>query len=378
MNISYVTTYNARDINNWSGTGTYIAKSLEKQGNEIEYIGNLKSNRKLSGRLKGLYNSKFLKKGYLYDRTFYIADQYAKQVEKVLNVSTDLIFSPGTIPIAFIKSNKPKVFYTDATFAGMLNFYELFTNLSDDTIRDGNVLEQTALETSKLCIYSSDWAAETAIKNYHVDPKKIKVVPFGANIEEHRSLSVVKDSIDSRNTQKCKLLFLGVDWVRKNGDLAMEVTAKLNESGLETELHVVGLDNLPLKHCPPFIHNHGFISKSDEKGKNKISDIISNSHFLILPSIADCTPIVFPEANSFGVPCLTTNVGGIPTIIKNNVNGHMFPINNFTDECYIYILKLFNNYSEYRELSLSSFNEYENRLNWNVAGKSIMKLIKDL
>ena len=41
MNISYVTTYDAQSLtgsNNWSGTGYYIAKALESQSIDLNYI----------------------------------------------------------------------------------------------------------------------------------------------------------------------------------------------------------------------------------------------------------------------------------------------------------------------------------------------------
>ena len=42
MKIAYVTTYNAADIKNWSGTGYYMAKSLREQSILLEYVGPLK------------------------------------------------------------------------------------------------------------------------------------------------------------------------------------------------------------------------------------------------------------------------------------------------------------------------------------------------
>ena len=41
LKIAYITTYDATDVNNWSGLGYYIAKTLEKHVGDIEYVGNL-------------------------------------------------------------------------------------------------------------------------------------------------------------------------------------------------------------------------------------------------------------------------------------------------------------------------------------------------
>ena len=64
----------------------------------------------------------------------------------------------------------------------MLNFYPEFSNLCNETIRNGNGMEQAALSNCELAIYSSEWAAASAINNYQVDREKIKVVPYGANL----------------------------------------------------------------------------------------------------------------------------------------------------------------------------------------------------
>jgi glycosyltransferase involved in cell wall biosynthesis len=378
MKISYVTTYDALNIHNWSGTGYHIAKALENQNADIEYIGNLKIMNNSILKLKKIFYNKIFRKDFDIFREPFIAKRFAEQIQSRLNQNTDIIFSPGSIPIALLESRKSKVFYTDATFAGMIGYYSEFSNLSSETIKHGNYLEQIALETSKLIIYSSDWAARTAIDNYKVDPNKIKVVPFGANIECDRNFQDIKNIILSRSTDVCNLLFMGVDWIRKGGDMALQITEELNKSNLKTKLHIVGLDTIPIEHLPEYAINYGFINKSTQEGKAKINELFLKSHFLILPTNAEAYGLVFCEANSFGLPNISTNVGGIPTIIKDNINGKTFSLESDVSEWTNYILNTFRDKKKYTDLCLSSFGEFQNRLNWNVAGKTIMNLLKEL
>lgn len=329
-----------------------------------------------------LYNYLFQKIGtkkYLRDREPFVLKNYAHQVySKLSKLDSDIVFSPGTIPIAYLECKQPIVFWTDCTFGGLLNFYPEFTNLSEQTIGNGNAMEKSALDRCKLAIYSSDWAAQTAINNYQLDPAKVRIVPFGANIECDRNYKDIKIIVDSRPSNKCKVLFLGVDWYRKGGNIAFEVVKELNKLGLDTELTVIGCLpdlNEPL---PSFVKSVGFISKSTQEGQNKINKFLAESHFLILPTIADCNPIVFCEANSFGVPCLTTNVGGITTLIKDDLNGKTFAKGSKIAEYCTYVYNLFSNYSRYKELALSSFNEYESRLNWSVSGQTVKKFLIEL
>lgn len=375
MNIAYVTAYDALDIRNWSGLAHMIARSLQTNGNQLDYIGNLSAHASRSMRIKKrLY--KLLNAGiYDLERHPVVARQYAQQIQALLSPAADVIFSPGTIPISLLEAKAPKAFCTDATFAGMVGFYPEFSHLSQASITHGNYLERMALESSQLAIYSSEWAAKSAIDNYHVSPDKVKVVSFGANVEGNRNLGEIKSLVANRSKQECHLLFMGVDWYRKGGDTALAVAAELNLMGLKTTLHVAGLQHLPLKHVPDFVVNHGFISKTTLSGRNKIDRLFFQSHFLLLPTIADCTPVVFSEANAFGVPCISTNVGGIATVIKDDVNGKAFSLGASPSSYATYIHSMFSNGQSYKALALSSFNEYESRLNWNVAGKIISKLL---
>ncbi len=383
MKVAYVTSYDAKDIRKWSGVGYYIARSLENQSISLEYIGSLREKYGLLLKAKQYLYNNVLKnlptKKYFRDRDTLIVKNYAHQVSsKLSKINSEIVFSPGTIPIAYLECNQPIAFWTDCPFSGLIDFYPEFTNLCKETIRDGHALESSALNRCKLAIYSSEWAAQTAINNYQADPAKVKVVPFGANIECDRNFEDIKTIVGSRPSNKCKLLFLGVNWYRKGGDIAFEVVKELNKIGLETELTVVGCLPTVNEPIPNFVKSIGFISKATNEGQEKINKLLAESHFIILPSMADCNPIVFCEANSFGVPCLSTDVGGIPTVIKDDVNGKTFPKGTSIAEYCAYVYKLFSDYSQYRKLALSSFNEYQSRLNWSVSGQSVKKLLMEL
>lgn len=379
MKLAYVTTHDASDIRKWSGSVYYMPRSLQKQGILVDYIDSLKEKNELIFKGKQLLYSSLFKKNYSRHREPFVLKNYAQQVAKKLaKLNPDLVFSEGTAPIAYLECEQPVVFWTDATFAGMIGFYPGFSNVCQETIEDGNKMEKLALEKCKLAIYSSEWAAKTAIENYQVAQSKVKVVPFGANIECDRSLDDIKAIVDSRPSSQCNLLFLGVDWFRKGGDIALEVATELNRQGLNTKLTVVGCQPITNKPLPPFVKSLGFISKHTNEGREKIDKIISESHFLVLPSQAECYGIVFCEANSFGVPCIATDVGGITTVIKENLNGKTFSKDVRIANYCTYISNLFSDYSQYKSLALSSFNEYQSRLNWSVAGQAVKKLLIEL
>ena len=384
MKLSYVTTFDARDFNvtnNWAGTGYYIPESLKNQSLSIHYIGSLNERlaSKVFCKLKRHYHELFSEGTYFKALDPLILQHYAHQVSQELSkVETDIVFSATITPIAYLECQQPIVFWADATFENMLNFYPQYTELCKESIRHGHLMERLALQKCKLAIYSSDWAAQTAINYYQTDPSKVKVVPFGANIENHMTFDEIKNIVESRPSNKCKLLFIGYDWLRKSGNIAVELTKILNNAGLDTELTVIGCTPQLEESVSQYVKTLGIISKSTAEGKAMINQLLLESHFLIMPSKAECYGIVFCEANSFGLPCLATKVGGIPTIIKDDLNGKLFDKNSDPIEYSEYILNLFENYTKYKNLALSTFHEYESRLNWGIAGQKVKELLMSL
>ena len=233
MKVAFVTTHNSADKHAWSGIVFHMLAALRAAGLEVDAIDRLEDPLSIFWKAKSRLNNLMFRKHCHYDREPRTLRRYARAVESRLDaLKPDVIFSPGTIPIAYLKTKIPIVFWTDATFDGMVDFYPEFTNLCDRTLRDGHRMEQAALSSCRLAIYASEWAAKTAIENYEVDDKKIKVVPFGANTDCAPSTSELKELLAIRSAGIFKLLFVGVDWERKGGDNAFTVASMLNERGL--------------------------------------------------------------------------------------------------------------------------------------------------
>jgi glycosyltransferase involved in cell wall biosynthesis len=309
------------------------------------------------------------------------AQQTSRQLAKLDGIEVVCSgINPGMHSISYLECKQPIVLWTDATYAAAIDFYpHYFRNrISAESIAELLANEESALRRCRLAIFWSDWAARGAIEHYNLDPSRVKVVPVGANVQSGRNLAEIREMIESRPQDRCKLLFLGVDWFRKGGDIAVQVACELNKAGLPTELSIVGCEPISSEPLPSFVHPLGYISNTAEDGEERLEKLFSESHFLILPTRADTFGFVFCEASSYGVPSLATNVGGIPTAIRNNANGRTFDKDSEAKVYCEYITELFSNYSSYKQLSLSSFYEYESRLNWDVAGKAVKDLLLEV
>ncbi len=355
-----------------------MAKQLEAQGIEFDYIHRLKKRAaplfKIKQRLQKVFTGHRDSFSYYPPSLQYYAQQVAEQLA---HTNAQAVIAPLLAPIAYLDCAQPIIFWTDALPTSLLHFYPGSRRLTDASIQQMHAITEETLHRTRLAIFSSDWAARYALERYGVQPEKIKVVPFGANIDRQHSLADIKQIIKNRDKRVIKLLFLGKDWFRKGGDIVLNVAKALASTGQAVELAIVGCKP-PLDDLPAFVKCYGFISKQTAEGRAQIEKLLRDSHFLFMPSRAEAYGIVFCEANAFGLPCLTSFVGGIATVIKNNINGMTFSLESSVTTYCDYITHLMQHPTDYENLALSSFHEYETRLNWGVATGTVKKLIEDI
>ena len=56
----------------------------------------------------------------------------------------------------------------------------------------------------------------------------------------------------------------------------------------------------------------------------EIANILSSSSLFVLPSLIDNSPNSLAEAMAVGMPCIASDVGGIPSMIEDGINGLLF------------------------------------------------------
>jgi glycosyltransferase involved in cell wall biosynthesis len=356
-----------------------MAHALADQGIEINYIGSLKRKLPPLFKLKQTW-SKFAADQRESPRFNLVAAKYYSEqaARRLAQLSVDAVVSPLINPISHLDCKQPIVLWTDALYAALLGFYPPFAHHSADTIRQGNKMTAECLARCKLALFSSDWAANSALELYGTDREKVRVVPFGANIDSHPTLDEIRTIIKNRASNKIRLLFLAKSWERKGGDVVLSVAKALHEAGHPVELTIVGYYPPDLTPVPSYVRCLGFVSKHTPEGKNRIRELLAETHFLFVPSRAEAYGIVFCEANAFGVPCLTTYVGGIGTIVKDNINGMTFALDASVKVYCDYIVNMMHDRARYDALALSAYNEYETRLNWKVSAARVKQMIADV
>ena len=371
MKVAYVTTYDSADVTAWSGLGYHISRCLDLAGLTIERIGPLE--RRVSAlAFVRQFTSKLQKQSYPLDRDPDVARAFSIQVARRLDsVPCDLVFSPGTIPVAYLDTGHPLALWTGATFGAMVGFYPDYGSLSKRAVRAGMDLDTRALERASVAFYTSEWAARSAIELHGADVAKVEVVPYGANMPIAYTGEEIAGVVAKRSPEECRLLFVGVDWRRKRGDRVVEIARLLNERGLPTQVDAVGSAPDHPSALPSWVRLHGFVDKSTEEGVARLRELFERAHFLVHPAEAEAFGVVFCEAAGHGVVALASRVGGIPSAVREGVSGVLFDVDAPAEDYAELIWALAADRSRYDELALGAFDEYRRNLNWEVQAERI-------
>lgn len=367
MKIAYITMFSPHDKYFWSGTNYYVKNALEAQNSEVHCIYGY---RKVTlGMMLRKFQARLTGKNYQAVRSFDAARGWAGFISSNLEEGTDAVLSLSTIPIAFLETDIPVFVYIDGCYEYMLG--QGFSKLLNKTAT-AHEIERLAFERCAKIFTSSVASADAILQHYGSAVRdKVVVVPLGANIDELPSRESVMENIRGKDMSVCRILFVGVDWNRKGAGFVVETVRMLHDKGFPVELHLVGLRNVPVE-LPPYVVNHGFVSKMDDGGMEKIAGFYKKSHFLFVPSIGEAYGLVFCEASAYGLPSISHGIGGISTIVKDGENGKLFPMGTSPGVFAKYIEDAFSDEASYKVLSAKAYARFEKLLNWRVAGARLV------
>ena len=378
MKIAYITTFDLQNSDSWPrrhlglyGAGAKIVQTLQAAGSEVSPLGKLKRKRSPITRLKRQFYRNFQQKDFYSWADPIVSRHYAKQIQRDLAGSdADILLCPeNAVPIASVECDRPMVLWTDTTLGSLIDFYPYLSNLCAETRCNLLRMEQRVLDRCSLLIVNSQWACEQAQKIYGMPVEKIRVIPRGSNQKKSLSDEAFEAALAKREERTCQLLFVGVDWQRKGGDMAFGIAEVLNARGVETTLHVVGCE--PPYEVPNFVKVHGFIDKSTVEGQAKLSELFQVAHFLLYPTKADAMGVVLSEAASFGVPSLASDIGGISSVVIPNVTGQTFAPESKPEAYCDFIAERMVG-DRYSTLARSTFDHYKNFVSWPAVGKRAM------
>lgn len=316
-----------------------------------------------------------------YSRSKGLLKKYANIIQEKIKrcgENYDAIFSIGTLPVTYLKTEIPIYIYTDGTVNLLKNYYDDFSNFSNKTINKLNYFEINSLNKATKIFSASEWLKESIVNDYNIDSDKVKVVKIGANFESNLNYSQINKLISRRSEKEIiRLLFVGVDWKRKGGEKVVDIANKLIERGIKVHVDFVGIKKRIINGAKFEYKFFGFLDKSNDEDSKKLFKLYEEASYFILPTKAECVGSVFCEAASFGLPSISNNTGGISSLVKNNITGKLFYENETTEIIADFIKENFNKKVKYKEMSVNAYKSFYEELNWNSITENIKKEIKD-
>lgn len=356
MKIFFLSTVSPSDRRSWSGITSQLFR-LMAEDNDVVWSGLpvFTFRERVSIRLlqswRMILGLKFTDQNIIYARSL---SNWAKRRLQISGADLVVVASGEPETFAFLQTSLPIVYVADATFALKRNYYPWYTGLSKTFDQQAERIEAMAIAKSAHIVYSSSWAAASAINHYGASPDKISICPFGPNI------NAVGEYHHAEKEPALQLLFIGLDWERKGGQDVIDVYRRLKRK-FPCTLHMIGAD--------PSLNEQGikvypYADKNEPEEEIRYNEILALSDIMLMPSRADCTPVVISEAAAFGVPVVCYDTGGLSTVVKNGITGYCLPMEGGSASLADCIEKLWSDKGAFSKMRLAARNEYDTRLNW--------------
>lgn len=374
--IAFVTIGDGSNVRFWSGTPFHMSRSLANEGNDIVHVGPLSAPvlpfYKAYSKLLRTFRRRSLSP---FQAASVVAQYSADAARKIRALAPDVVFAPAGSTFAWnVPAGVPLVYASDATFRLIEDYHPNYRNLSRTARETSERLERDTIARADLILYPSQWAAESAVRDYGADPARVHVIPWGANLEEIPSRGSV---LKPRKTGPCRLLFIGANWEEKGADVAIETLVELRAGGIEAELVICGC-------TPPEPASQAgltiipYLDKTDYEQRQRLNQLYRDTDFFLLPTRADCYGIVFCEAAAHGVVSIAPATGGVPGAVREGETGILVPPNATKADYAAAISEIFANPQRLERMRQSSRDAFETRLNWQVWGRRVSKLIQSL
>jgi glycosyltransferase involved in cell wall biosynthesis len=363
------TTEDPTEPQSWSGIPWHLVEALKRvDGVDVTIVGPMTRPRRMPEAIRKAW---FIlrRKRYIWWREPRILRLWtAEMAERLRGVEADAVMTFGTVAPYCLPRDRRYVIFTDSTFRSNLDYYPTMTGVAERSVRLSEIVERDSFARAGHVVITSEWAAQSVIDDYGVDPARVSVAPIAANtvcdLDADRLEVIAKQRLDG----PMKLLWIGVEWDRKGGDIAVATAAELHKRGVPVELHLVG--RVPDLEPAPYLHVHGFLNFTTDR--ERAYELFLSSYALLLPTRAEDAGIVFAEAASFAMPSVAPATGGVPTMVRDGINGRLLPEGAGALAYADALCDLWADPDRYLELARSSRERFERELTWDAVVRAIV------
>ena len=262
-----------------------------------------------------------------------------------------------------------------------LNIPFIFTSHSLGIFLDGYNKERVDCEkivmtSTNLVTASSVFETMLIADTYKIDENKIKKITPGVD----REIFIPDLSVEKEN------IILSIGRIQEQKGQLQTIEFLNNFKKIQNDFKCYFVGGPSGKHGNEYLHELKQTIKDFNLDKHveflgdlpqtEIIELFKKAKLLIHTSKFETFGLVAIEANTMGVPVLTTNNGSLMEIIENNKNGYLSEnlidsnVNNFVNN-------LFNNVTKYEEIHLSCI-EKSKKYDWMKTANELESLYQQL
>lgn len=360
MKISYLAKWNTKnDFKTWSGTTYSLLQALEEKF-EVERI-----DVNDSGLLRFIYKTS---RRLYFKKKFLLAKELLKLYNVIIGYEIQKKIDPQVFKFQVFDFPIEKNFsiYQDGSYSALAHYKhtrpELFKYSgfnSEQMILDNIEIQQNNYRNAEYIFTMGKWLHDFLINEEGLSESKVIHVGGGVNVDITR---ITKDCKERK-----RFLFVGRDFVRKGGDLVVKAFQKIRKTHNDMELIIAGPKEIEESFLIEGVIFLGEIM-SDE-----LPDLYNLCDVFVMPSRFELYGLVFPEALSFGLPCIGRNAFEMPYFIKEGLTGELVQ-NDDIDELAIKMINVIQNESYFE--NCSSIREfYLSEYSWNSVAERIYKVL---
>ena len=179
-------------------------------------------------------------------------------------------------------------------------------------------IEKYVLENIDKLGYSADYPCRNFMDLHpEFDKNKLFYVYNGLTLDP------LKKNLTNNNSDVYEICCVGTVMERKGQKFIVEALHKMSTTGTIPNVHFSIIGGGPLKNELEILSEQYGISKYITfcGSTSNVNKYLENSDLFILPSITEGFPIAILEAMRLGLPIVSTNVAGIPEMIKDGHTG---------------------------------------------------------
>ena len=348
----------------WSGTPYALRLALEAQVERVSVRAGIKPRRTLvNSILRKLLGGKPPR--YPLWMTKPALEGFAADTQAALDeLQPDALLCISSQRLIYLaKPAIPMFMFSDSPWISWKETYKDY----EPTPLLGTRFAALEAEAARRCdglLYASAWARDEAIRLYGVPPEKVHAHPIGARWVPQVTPEAVSAAIDARPEDRLDLLFVGKDWERKGGPLTVAIARGLHQAGVPVTLHIVGGQPALAAADEVFVKRYGFLSPRDPAQSTQLHELFLRSHFLVVPTQAECYGLVFAEAHAFGLPPVSCAVQAVPSIILDGETGLVEPRRAEASAYIARLMPLIADRAAYRRMAHAAQARYLELLNW--------------